>query len=400
MSATEGVRTRHARKCRTRAGGRCSCSPSYQVNLVDARSGQRVWKTCATLAEAKAWRQDAASALRGGRMAPPTRTTVAQAAGALLDGMKAGTILSRSERRYKPATIRSYERALTARILPRVGPLALTEVTRGTVKALVRGLIADGLDPSTVRNTLDPLRVIFREAVEDEVIAVDPTDGLRLPQGRGRRDRVADRGEAEALLGALPTEDRALWACAFYAGLRRGELQALRWVDLDLDAEPAVLRVTRSYDDEGRTFTTPKSDAGARTVPVVGRLRRLLVAHKLATGRRDDALVFGRSALHPFTPSTVARRAREAWTAANDAEAERLGRELTDGEGLRPITLHEARHSTASYLVDAGANDLELAAVIGHSDPRTTKTIYAHLFADSCARVGTKLDAYLDAAEA
>ena len=59
--------------------------------------------------------------------------------------------------------------------------------------------------------------------------------------------------------------------------------------------------------------------------------------------------------------------------------------------------MHEGRHSNASYLIETGLNDLELTATIGHSDPRTTKMIYGHLFPDSAATVAAKIDAYLDA---
>jgi integrase len=69
-------------------------------------------------------------------------------------------------------------------------------------------------------------------------------------------------------------------------------------------------------------------------------------------------------------------------------------------DALQPLTPHEARHSAASYLIEAGLNDLELMETIGHSDPRTTKTIYGHLFPDSGAKIAAKLDAYLDAEEA
>jgi integrase len=61
-----------------------------------------------------------------------------------------------------------------------------------------------------------------------------------LPAVRGRRDRVAAPHEAAALLDALAPRDRLLWATATYAGLRRGELQALRWGDVDLDAAVIV----------------------------------------------------------------------------------------------------------------------------------------------------------------
>jgi integrase len=62
---------------------------------------------------------------------------------------------------------------------------------------------------------------------------------------RSRRDRIADPVEAAALIAAVPAgQDRALWATAFYAGLRRGELQALRWQDVDLAA--GFIHVERS----------------------------------------------------------------------------------------------------------------------------------------------------------
>ena len=66
-----------------------------------------------------------------------------------------------------------------------------------------------------------------------------------------------------------------------------------------------------------------------------------------------------------------------------------------DTAKLTPITLHEARHTCASYLIEAGLNELELTAMIGHSDQRTTMNIYGHLFPHSPAVVAAKLDAYL-----
>jgi integrase len=230
-----------------------------------------------------------------------------------------------------------------------------------------------------VRNNLDPLRVIFREALEDGQITLDPTVRLTMPLGSGRRDRVADRGEAQQLIDALPATHQAFWACAFYGGLRRGELRALRWDDVDLGAAGAI-HVRRSWDDKEGDVAT-KTVAGERTVPLAGVLRRLLVTHKVATGRSGTDLVFGRTRTEPFIPSTLRYQAHAVWEKA----------------GLKPISPHEARHSAASYLIEAGLNDLELTATIGHSDPRTTKAIYGHLFPDSRKVITGKMDAYLDA---
>jgi integrase len=110
-------------------------------------------------------------------------------------------------------------------------------------------------------------------------IAVDPTVELELPAVRGRRERIAGRAEAAALIDALPEAERALWATALYAGLRRGELRAMRWSDVDLAAEPAVIHVRRTWDDvEGTICPWPRHGAS--------RSRTLGTRHR-GHGRRD-----------------------------------------------------------------------------------------------------------------
>src|SRR5207244_11955509 len=128
--------------------------------------------------------------------------------------------------------------------------------------------------------------------------------------------------EASALLEALAERDRALWASALYAGLRRGELQALRWQDVDF-AE-GVIRVERSWDERVGPVA-PKSRAGRRRVPLSKALRASLAAHRLLIGGGEEELVFGRGREHAFYPEALVRRARKAW----------------EGAELSPIGLHE-----------------------------------------------------------
>src|SRR5262249_9107631 len=150
-------------------------------------------------------------------------------------------------------------------------------------------MLANNLSPSTIRNMLMPLRVLYRRAVEDGDVTVNPCERLRLPAVRGKRDRIASPDEAAKLIAALPKHDRALWATAMYAGLRRGELMALDWSNVDLAS--GVIHVRESYDERAREFVAPKSRAGERKVLIAAVLRDHLVKHKLASGR-TSGLVF------------------------------------------------------------------------------------------------------------
>lgn len=390
-SATTGIEVRHARGCPSRTGGTCpdsarrGCKPTFQAHVWDRRERKRIRKTFPTLAAAKTWRQDALPALRKGTMKAPARVTLREAWEAWLSGAKDGRVDTRSGDSYKPSVLRSYEASMKLRVLHDLGGLRLSDVTRLHLQDVVERMRADGKDASTIRNTLMPVRAVYRRALERGDVAVNPTSGLRLPRVQGRRDRFADPQEAAELIAALTERDRPVWATAMYAGLRHGELKALRWEDIDLDAN--VIRVERSWDQvEGAV--APKSRAGGRTVPIASVLREHLIAHRLRSGRATG-LVFGRDAERPFTTTTLYDRAATAWKRANVARAE------NELEPLAPITLHECRHTFASLMIAAKVNAKALSSYMGHSSITITFDRYGHLMPGNEGEAAALLDTYL-----
>jgi integrase len=282
----------------------------YQAVVSVVREGKRipVRKHFDQIKAACQWRQDASSQARAGKLPVPTRTTLWEAGQELDRGDEDGRIYDRSGRPYKPSTIRGYEMHLRTYILPALGGQKLSSITRRDLQRLQGE--PQKLSASTLDNIACPLQVIFGRALHDELLAVDPTLGLRLPAAPGKRDRIASPEEARDLLDALPEFDRALWATAFYGSARRAELRALRCSDVDLDR--LVIRLERGWDDkEGEQ--SGKSDAARRTVPIIQRLASILDAHLRATGRTGDDLLFGRSAGAAVHPSTIRNRALEAW---------------------------------------------------------------------------------------
>ena len=287
MGQLTGIEVRHGKACASREGRRCNCRPTYQASAWSARDEKRLRKTFPTLAAARAWRAEAQTAIHRGKLRAPTAVTLTEAGDDLLAGMRSGKVRTRSGDLYKPSAIRGYERALRDRVLPELGSKRLGDVQRRDVQRLADELLGEGLDPSTVRNVLMPLRVIYRRAIEDGDLAFNPTGHLRLPAVRGRRERIASPEEAKRLLKALPDRDRAVWATALYAGLRRGELMGLRWEDVDL--AKGVIHIERAYDEKERVHCRAEEPAGrpAPLSPIVGALRDQLLAHKTRREGRD-----------------------------------------------------------------------------------------------------------------
>lgn len=393
----QGIRSRHSRACRSQAGQRCNCSPAWEASVYLKRDGKKFRKTFSTQAEAKSWRADAIGAASRGKLRTPTTTTVRQAAEAFLAGARDGSIPAAGGGRYKPATIRGYAVGLNKRLLPVLGDMRLSDVQRRDVQDLADRMTADGLSASTVQNTLDPLRVIYRRAIRrEEGVAVDPTEGLELRRPDGRRDRIADPAEAAALIAAIPDGERPLWACAFYAGLRRGELQALRWSDVALAGR--TIHVCRGWDAiEGEQDA--KSKAGDRRVPILDPLARELAAHKLRSANNGDDLVFGSRGGGPFSPETVRRHSLSAWGWKEVPNREQDGPKMTWIKGragaVESITLHEARHTCASLLIAAGVNAKALSVIMGHATIAMTFDTYGHLMPGGLAEAAAQTNAYL-----
>lgn len=397
-----GIEERHSTSCprRNDETKRCNCVPRYRGTKKDAHGKliRSPWST--SKAQARAWRQEAVVAVRQGRLRHTTGLTVHQAGEQLIAGMRSGAILDRKGQRYKPSTIRGYERDLAKYICPMLGHRKVSSLRRADIQAYIERMRELGAAPATVHNRLDPIRVLMRRAIRNEELLVDPCAQLDLPLVRNARTRIEAPAAAQLLIDALPESEQAFWALALLAGLRRGELRALQVDDLDFDA--GLVRVRRGWDDyEGEI--EPKTFAGARQVPMMGELRRICLAHKLATGRRSEDLFLGRTAVDPFTSSTVRARALKAWgwkqEPAPDGARQKDGRPklvwVKDRQdALEPLTPHEARHCAASYMIAAGLDWKKITTFIGHSDVRTSFNRYGKIVPEDLDEAAAKMDAY------
>ena len=366
---------RHGRGCPARDRGRCACVPTFQARVALGERGKVRTKSFAAADEAKLWRSRELVRLSHTRRSTQRVMTLREAGDELLEGMRDGSIVNRSGDAYKPSVTRSYEQILRIHLVPDLGARRLDDLTTGDFQRLVERLRRAGFDASTVRNAMMPARVIFRRAVQLERVTVNPTLGLALPAVRGRRDRIAPPREASLLIAATPISDRAIWATAFYGGLRFGELRALRWEDIDLSS--GTIFVVRSWDEK-EGVVGPKSIAGTRRVPIPTVLREEIERTR-EQRLWDEGLAFGRTESTPFGSTGVYKRARKAWKAL----------------ALDPVTMHEARHTYASLMIAAGVAPKELQEYMGHSSITVTLDRYGHLFAGTHEQAALKLDAYL-----
>jgi integrase len=197
--------------------------------------------------------------------------------------------------------------------------------------------------------------------------------------------------QVNALLPALAC--RSIYApaiVALFAGLRRGEILALRWSNVDLDTK--VARVREALEETkklGLRFKTPKTKNGVRDITLPDVVVEALREHRrgqlelrlaLGVGKMlDDALVFSGPEGGPQSPRDLSTD----WA----VEADRLG--------LGAVTFHALRHTHASQLIDAGVDIVTISRRLGHATPNVTLAIYAHLFRKSDDKAAQAINAAL-----
>ena len=280
----------------------------------------------------------------------------------------------------KPSTVRGYKGLLRLYLLPRFSVYPLQKIARDEVKQLLADLAARGLAHNTLKNAVVALRVILGAAVDDGLIAANPASKMgRFIQTDGESfEPVAlTKEELERFLDAVnerSPEHYALFLTFARTGMRRGEVLALRWGDIQFgiseDDPNRYIWVRRNYVN-GR-FTTPKSKK-ARRVDLSRQLRRVLL--KLRDERMLKAFQQGGASIADdlVFPS-------EAGTVLDPGNLyARYFLPAVEWAGLRKFRLHDLRHTFASHLIQDGASLAYVRDQLGHSSIAITVDLYGHL---------------------
>ena len=281
----------------------------------------------------------------------------------------------------KPRTFEAYEIIVRRHVAPRLGQIALADVTTQHIAALVSEKVQEGLAPATVRAIRKLLKHVFNLALEDELVKKNPAVRVAVPRLIQRKGVALPSEEARRLLDAA-RDDRlsALYTLAIHCGLRKGEALGLRWRDINLDdrtlqVNQTMQRISRRAGGlGGMTADTPKTEASQRAIHLPNKAVAALRAHRATQARERLAagslwqnrnLVFSNTVGAPLDPSDLHTRFKTLLAKA----------------GLpRDIRFHDLRHSCASLLLHAGASLAAVKDVLGHSSITTTANTYAKTY--------------------
>jgi integrase len=265
-----------------------------------------------------------------------------------------------------------------------------------------RALQDRGLSSAMVGKVMGSLRMLLNHAALTGSIAGNPATPVRAKRGERHREPVAIPTPAQMRLilaalnagAAAPTLGQVWINLAVATGLRPGEMRALMWDCVALDARPRCVVVRRAADERG-SIDAPKTRAAYRKVPLPADAADLLLRWRKTCPaspgfKQHGGLVFPTSAGHVQNLSNIHSR---VWRPLLRALGLTRDAGRRDAEG-KPVfdplfTLYALRHFYASLLIARGENDKRLQHLIGHESIQTTKDVYGHLWADARADQAT-----------
>jgi integrase len=278
----------------------------------------------------------------------------------------------RTSRGLSSSTRAAYALLFHTYVIPYFGGRRIGDIGRLDVKQFIDHLVA--LEPrhpqhgskrlagSTVRRIVAPLKAMFAEAYELEVLASDAAH-VRVVVSDDRRTakpKTLSAAQTTAVIARLSGRDQLLFVLLSRTGLRISEALGLQWGDIHETPAGPVLKVCRQCCD-GQLCDRTKTPSSQRSVALVPALVRALENHRPA-GAPPDAPIFASQRGTHQDAHNVRRRLRTAAAAA----------------GVPWATPHVFRHSLATELLARGVDTLVIARILGHRDDTTTRRTYLH----------------------
>jgi integrase len=287
----------------------------------------------------------------------------------------------------RPSTRRIYDDNLRLHVLPTLGSVPLSKLTKTELRRWLAQLAATDLSPASVHQAFRCLRRVLGAAVDGDVLARNPLAGIKPPKVERRDMRFLTADETATLAETIDERYRAFVLVAAYCGLRWGELAGLRRHRVDLMHRSIQVVEALGIGEDGRPTLVPvKTGASHRAVTMPALVAEVLehhLAHYAAPGR--TGFVF--TAPHGGRLDVNSFRNRYWLPAVETA-------------GLAPLRVHDLRHTAASLAIAAGADVKVLQSMLGHASAAMTLDRYGHLMPGQTATVAERLDAMARAAVA
>jgi integrase len=280
-----------------------------------------------------------------------------------------------------PRTVEGYQTIVTQHLIPKLGSIPLSQLRPEHLQKYYAELLSagrcdssGGLSAQTVRHHHTCLHKALATANEWGLLTRNVADAVKPPRAQSHEMQTWNTEDVTRFLDAARGSPYyVLFYTALFTGMRRSELLALRWQDVDfLFGQLSINRSLHQLRDRSFVFRQPKTARGKRTIALGPSAIRVLSEYhakqselhsQLGIPLSEQDLVFAKYDGKPVSPDTVSH----AW------------QEMARNAGVKVIRLHDARHTHASLLLKQGIHPKIVQERLGHATISTTLDTYSHV---------------------
>ena len=293
----------------------------------------------------------------------------------------------------RPSTLEGYQGYIERNIKTHLGDKQVGKITREDVQKLYRELQKNGrqefhpehghkLSGATIRHIHGVFHQAMDAAVQENLIARNPTEGITLPKKRTAPKQILNDAQLERFLEVIRTD--SVWHDFFYTelttGLRRGEICGLMWNDFDEDHGTLSVRRTLHIQRGGRLVTgETKTGTGKRTITLPPSTAQLLAQRKKSSYSQWIFPI-------PLQPEQLTSPS----TACNHLKT------LLKRAGLPSIRFHDLRHTFATHALASGVDAKTLSGILGHTQASFTLDTYTHVTGDMQKRASEIVGGFME----
>jgi integrase len=271
------------------------------------------------------------------------------------------------------STYQNYRKLLNNYLVPGLGTIKLQKLTPQQVQAFYSRKISEGLSPKTVNNVHGVLHKALDNAVKWNILPRNVCDAVTPPRVPRKELNYLTSDQARILLEKVKEHRlEALLTLAITTGMRRGELLALRWLDIDFnDGSLQVKRAVSYLKEYGYVESEPKTSKSRRTIKLPDFVMPILIQHRERQQEQQNnagtvwvnkGLVFTNAWGDFYSPSTMLK----------------VFRRFLESIGMPHMRFHDLRHSAATILLEMEVHPKVVQEILGHSQITTTMDIYSH----------------------
>jgi len=271
-----------------------------------------------------------------------------------------------------PRGFERYASIIRQHLIPEMGNITLTQLRAEHIQRHYNTIMNHGLSAGTARYHHAVIHKALQTAIKWGLLNLNAADGVDVPRSRQNEMQTWDDFEVRHFLeAAKDSYYYALFHTALFTGMRRSESLALQWRDIDFH-QIHVNRSLHHLRDGSYVFTQPKSAKSRRTIALSPASILTLTEHKerqegiramLGVPLKQDDLVFSTPEGKPLRPNTITR----AWAT------------MATKAGVKPIRLHDARHTHASLMLKQGVHPKIVQERLGHASIQMTLDTYSHV---------------------